>query len=148
MTRSPGGASAPTAIRTQDGRLIDLIPVANEICRRYHLEFSDEADRYGEAGRDWCRHDNCYLLAWAIQEARDGTVSLAEQVAWLANVLDKRGFPVERLARDLAIARDVAGETTELGGLSSRVSDLLGAAAADVSARDALPIGRGRQELS
>lgn len=32
--------------------------MAQEICRRYHNEFTDENERYGPAGRAWCLHDN------------------------------------------------------------------------------------------
>lgn len=103
----PSGASPPTQARTASGGAIELTPLAQDICRRYDLEFPDERERYGPAGRAWCLHDNLYLLAWAIQDARDGTVKLEEQVAWLADVLDSRGFPVPRLARDLEIAAAV-----------------------------------------
>jgi hypothetical protein len=129
MTRPPGGASAPTQALTADGHLIELGPLAREICRRYVLEFDDETERYGGTARAWCLHDNQYLLAWAIQQARDGTLDLIEQVRWLARVLTARGFPLERLARDLDIASEVAAASSALGGLAEPVSRGLAAAA-------------------
>ncbi len=56
-------------------------------------------------------HDNQYLLAWAIQDARDRTGGFVEQALWFRDVLDHRGFPVERLARDLEIAAELVGES-------------------------------------
>lgn len=99
-----------------------LLGPARAICRRYHAEFPDEEERYGDAGRAWCVHDNQYLLAWAFQDARDGTVDVTAQARWLAGVLEARGFPVERLARDLEIASDV---------VRTHVSDPLASAAAE-----------------
>jgi hypothetical protein len=83
------------------------VPLAEDVCRRYRSEFPDEEERYGPAGQTWCQHDNQYLLAWALQDARDGTIHLDEHVVWLADVLGSRGFPVARLARDLEIAAAV-----------------------------------------
>ena len=64
-------ASAPLEMRTADGEVIDLVAMAREVCGRYRGEFPDEEERYGPAGEAWCLHDNQYLLAWAIQEARE-----------------------------------------------------------------------------
>jgi hypothetical protein len=89
----PSGANAPLQTRTAAGDAIDLVALAQDVCRRYSSEFPDEQERYGAAGHAWCLHDNQYLLAWAIQDARDHTVELAEQVAWLADVLDSTRLP-------------------------------------------------------
>jgi len=131
MTRPmpPGGASAPLEMRTPAGTVIELLPIAHEICRRYHEEFADEHERYGPAGQAWCLHDNQYLLAWAIQNERDGTVDLIEQTLWLADVLASRNFPLERLVRNLEIAADVAGATIVADHLGRAVSLRLKAAA-------------------
>jgi len=128
----PTGAEPPGEMLTAEGAVIDLVPLAGEICRRYHGEFPDEDERYGPAGRAWCLHDNRYLLAWAIQEARDGTVDLVEQALWLADVLAARGFPVTRLARDLDIAAEVAALGIEHEALARAVPLRLAAAAAAV----------------
>lgn len=106
----PSGAQPPTQAQTSTGAEIELAPLAGEICRRYRAEFPDEDARYGRAGHAWCLHDNQYLLAWAVQDARDGTVVLDDQALWLADVLHARGFPVDRLARDLEIAAAVVTE--------------------------------------
>lgn len=134
MTRPmpPGGAAPPTRARTAAGDTIDLLPLAEEICRRYEAEFPDERERYGPAGAAWCVHDNLHLLAWAIQEARDGTLDLGEQVAWLATVLRSRGFPVARLARDLLLAAEVVAERLPDEALTWDVAATLTAAAARV----------------
>ena len=57
----------------------------------------------------WCRHDNQHLVNWAVLDTRE-YVSLDEQVAWLAKVLEAREFPLDRLAHDLDIAAAVVGE--------------------------------------
>ena len=124
----PSGAAPPARAFTSDGDPIDLLPLANEICSRYRIEFPDEEDRYGPAGAQWCLHDNQYLLAWAIQDARDGTVLLSEQVLWLANVLSSRDFPIARLARDLEIAADVTRNSLPHGALATATADALAAA--------------------
>jgi hypothetical protein len=135
MIRPPGGASAPTEARVTDGRIVALEPLAREICRRYELEFHDERSPDGDVARSWCLHDNQYVLAWAIQQARDGTVDLLEQVRWLASVLHGRGFPLQRLTRDLEIAAEVTAGSATLGALAGPVGDSLAAAAADVRER-------------
>jgi hypothetical protein len=131
-------------MRTAEGAAIDLVSLAGEICRRYHQEFPDEHARYGSAGHAWCLHDNQYLLAWSIQEVRDGTVDLVEQVIWLADVLGARGFPLARLARDLDIAAEVAGEAIDHRGLARGVANRLTSAATvvRVAASDDRNVGR------
>jgi hypothetical protein len=86
---------------------IELVPLAEEICRRYRDEFPDEQGRYGEAGMAWCVHDNQHILNWAVG-ARNGYVDFNRELAWLARVLEARDFPLERLARSLDIAAEVA----------------------------------------
>jgi hypothetical protein len=88
------------------GREIDLLPLAREICARYAAEFPDEQERYGDAGRAWCVHDNQHVLHWSVLDAR-GEMALQEQVAWLARVLEAREFPLDRLARSLELAAEV-----------------------------------------
>ena len=75
----PGGAAPPAEAFHADGTPIDLRAIALRICEIYRQEFPDEEQRYGQAGVKWCVHDNQYLLAWAIQDARDGTVLLSDQ---------------------------------------------------------------------
>jgi hypothetical protein len=101
----PSGQPPPRSVALADGTRLDLEALAREVCARYAAEFPDEDERYGEAGRQWCVHDNQYLLEWAVLE-RAGYVDLEEQVAWLARVLEARAFPLDRLARDLDIAAD------------------------------------------
>ncbi len=119
-------------MRTAAGDVIDIVAMAHEICTRYRGEFPDEEERYGPAGQAWCLHDNQYLLAWAIQEVRDGTVALIDQVLWLADVLAARAFPLERLARDLEIAAEVAGAAIAQPEYARAVSGRLTAAATAV----------------
>jgi hypothetical protein len=130
----PSGSPPPTRALTAGGEAVDLVAIADEVCTRYQEEFPDERQRYGPAGDAWCRHDNQYLLAWAIQDARDGTVDLAEQACWLASVLRARGFPVTRLARDLDLAADLAPPRIPDAALARKVGDCLRAAAAAVRA--------------
>jgi hypothetical protein len=104
-TREPSGAAPPAAVYV-GGTAIQLAPVADLICSRYRVEFPDERGRYGDAGEAWCRHDNQWLLSWAVNDVL-GATDLGEQVQWLARVLHARDFPVARLARDLEIAAEV-----------------------------------------
>ena len=107
--RPPGGTPPPATARLGD-RELDLAVLAREICERYHAQYPDEDERYGPAGAEWCRHDNQWLLSWAVGDVR-GVTRLDEQVAWLASVLDSRDFPLDRLAHDLRIAADVVEAT-------------------------------------
>jgi hypothetical protein len=88
---------------------VELVPLAEEICRRYRDEFPDEQGRYGDAGMAWCVHDNQHVLNWAVG-ARNGYVDLHKELAWLARVLEAREFPVERLVRNLEIAAAVTAD--------------------------------------
>jgi hypothetical protein len=109
VTRPPGGAPPPTQAALTGYAPVDLVELAREICTRYRAEFPDEDGRYGDAGVAWCLHDNQHILNWAI-EARNGRVDLVRELDWLARVLEARGFPLERLVRDLEIAADVTRE--------------------------------------
>ncbi len=126
----PSGASAPTTAQLADGSVIDLEPIAREICAQFYDRYPHELERSGDVGTEWCRHDNQYLLAWAIQDARDGTVLLVEQAVWLAGVLETRGFPVEQLIGNLQIAAEIARSLSELRDLAEPSADALLLAAA------------------
>jgi hypothetical protein len=91
---------------------LDLRALAEEICTRYRAEFPDEQQRYGDAGVAWCIHDNQHLLNWAAIES-NGLGGFERKLAWLAAVLEARGFPLERLARNLELAAAVLDENGE-----------------------------------
>jgi hypothetical protein len=82
VTEPPSGERPPTDARVEGGARIDLLALAQEICRRYRGEFPDEAGRYGEAGVAWCVHDNQHILNWAVGEV-NGFVALERELAWL-----------------------------------------------------------------
>jgi hypothetical protein len=117
----PRSAPAPAG-----GGELDLEALARAVCARYYEEFGDEDERYGAAGRAWCVHDNQHLLNWAALEVT-GTVVLADQVAWLARVLEARHFPLPRLARDLELCAEVVRRDVDGGEPMARALD--GAAA-------------------
>ena len=129
--KPPSGEPPPAEVRPAGGDPIDLVALARETCRRYRAEFPDEEGRYGDAGLEWCVHDNQHILNWAVL-ARDGYVDLERELAWLARVLAARGFPLERQTRDLEIAADVLREN--LGELGGAVADGLAAAARSIPA--------------
>ena len=106
----PSGAPAPVDVEAPDGSPVDVRVIATDVCERYREEFPDERERYGDAGHQWCIHDNQYLLHWAMLDVI-GTTSLNDQVSWLARVLHARDFPLDRLQRDLEIAADVVEES-------------------------------------
>ena len=111
--RPPGGSPPPTHAELA-GERVDLVILAAEICERYRAHYADEAERYGDAGQDWCRHDNQWLLSWAAGDVQ-GVTDLDEQACWLARVLRARDFPVERLAYNLRLAGEVTRERLAAG---------------------------------
>jgi hypothetical protein len=110
----PSGMPPPAAATGPAGDELDLQALAGAVCGRYYEEFTDEAARYGDAGRLWCVHDNQHVLNWAALDVA-GAVILDEQVAWLARVLDARGFPLDRLARNLELGAEVVRAQVEGG---------------------------------
>jgi hypothetical protein len=123
----PSGMAPPQEVPAPggDGRVLDLVALAQGVCSRYYEEFTDEDERYGEAGRLWCVHDNQHLLQWAALEVA-GSVELNGQVAWLARVLEARGFPLDRLARNLELGAAVVRD--QVAGGESMATALEGAA--------------------
>jgi len=122
----PSGQPPPVRAELADGTAVDLAALAAEICDRYRAEYPDEEERYGEAGMLWCRHDNQHLLNWAVLHTLE-YVSMDEQVAWLAKVLEAREFPLDRLARDLDVAAEVV--RARVAGSDAVAGVLTGAAA-------------------
>ena len=113
LTPPSGGSAPPAEAALPDGEVIDLAPLARTISARLRAEYPDEEERYGTAGFDWCVHDNQWLLRWAAEDVAIGHGYFARNVRWLANVLDKRGYPLERLARNLEIAAAVVGQESD-----------------------------------
>ena len=105
----PGGQPAPTTASLA-GQSLDLAALARETCERYQLEFPDERERYGPAGMQWCQHDNQHVLNWAALSLRE-LVDFEQQLAWLARVLEARGFPLERLVRSLELLSETVRRT-------------------------------------
>lgn len=106
--RAPSGTPAP-AVAEMGNDQLDLAGLAREVCSRYYRHYADEAERYGPQGVDWCRHDNQWLLSWAVGDVL-GVTDLDEQASWLARVLHSRSFPIDRLAHNLHLAADVVQE--------------------------------------
>ncbi len=104
--RAPSGGAPPAVAELPEGRQLQLAAPAREIARRHRAEFPDEEELYGDRGLEWCVYDNQWILAWATADAA-GFEQLDRQIGWLAGVLDARGYPIERLARNLEIAAEV-----------------------------------------
>lgn len=102
----PSGDPPPVSAVLPDSTELDLVALAQEICRQYRDEFPDEIERYGPAGHSWCIHDNQHLLNWAAL-AVAGFAELEKEITWLAGVLEARDFPLERLRRNLELAAAV-----------------------------------------
>ena len=130
--RAPSGGAPPESATLPDGSTLELAPVAREIARRHRLEFPDEAERYGDRGLEWCAYDNQWLLSWDVIAAI-GWEDFDRQLHWLAGILESRGYPVDRLARDLEIAVQVTAEAMPSAGTS--LTELLLAGAEAVRAR-------------
>jgi len=129
----PSGDPPPVSVPIGDRAMLQLAPLAREICRQYAREFPDEAERYGQAGKAWCIHDNQYLLYWAADSVH-GYVDMHSQIAWLARVLESRAFPLARLARNLDLAAGVARSRVR-GGSGESLAAVLDDAAAFVRSR-------------
>jgi hypothetical protein len=119
----------PDQARLPGGRVVELTEAAAEICRRYAAEFADEEARYGEAWMPWCRHDNQHILNWASEDVA-GFNDLDRHLDWLWSLLEARGFPVERIPRNVELGAEVMGERGE-----ADVAERLARAAADLRAR-------------
>ena len=91
MTQPPRGQPPPATAQLHDGEKLELRALAREICARYCTEFADEQERYGDAGMEWCVHDNQHILSWAVTEV-NGFGGLERQLTWLAGVLEARDF--------------------------------------------------------
>lgn len=124
----PSGGMAPPATATlQDGTRLELRPLAQSISDAHFARHPDELARYGQAGREWCTHDNQHLLNWAALDLA-GRIDFDERLRWLARVLTSRGYPVERLADNLRSGAAVVSR--QANGTSLRVlADRLSSAA-------------------
>jgi hypothetical protein len=117
----PSGMPPPTTATLPDGVVLKLRPLASEITDRHLSRHPEDIERYGDVARDWCIHDNQHLVNWAVLDAR-GALSFQEQLAWLANVLGSRGYPLANLADNLETAAQATRElvssdhTTEVAG--------------------------------
>jgi hypothetical protein len=129
----PGGEAPPSSAWLDDDEPLDLVELAREICRRYRDEFPDEQGRYGAAGAAWCVHDNQWLLSWGAESVA-GYLDMDHEVSWLASVLEARGFPLERLSRDLEIGAEVVLKQVR-GTPGDQLAAVLGDAAAFVRSR-------------
>ncbi|HEX8742309.1 MAG TPA: hypothetical protein VF712_04165 [Thermoleophilaceae bacterium] len=122
----PGG-TPPPAEATLDGTRIDLAAAAEEVARRYFGEFPEDRESYSPEVWDWAVHDTRYLLSWGVGDL-SGFRMLDPQVDWLARVLAARGFPLERLARNLELTAEALAELAP--DRRERIEALYAAAAA------------------
>jgi hypothetical protein len=119
---APPSGATPPAWATLAGREVALRPLAEAVADRYFAEFPEDLERYGDAARAWEVHDTQYCLQWAILDVEE-SADLEREIAWLANILRSRGFPLEHLARNLELAADVAED--QLGADGAAVADRL-----------------------
>jgi len=64
--RPPSGGMAPPSTATlANGTRLDLVALAREITEEHLARHPGELERYGDAVRAWCVHDNQHLLNWA-----------------------------------------------------------------------------------
>ncbi|MEO8274510.1 MAG: hypothetical protein ABI620_10630 [Chloroflexota bacterium] len=91
------------------------LPVAERICEQFYAEFPDHDARYGARGRDFCAHDNAYLVAWLVDSLElAGADSFKRNVDWLRDLLAARGFPMEAFQRNLDLVGEAVAELRPL----------------------------------
>ena len=127
-TEPPSGVNPPEVFELATGARVDLGPLAGRLCALYYDAYPDDLERYGPAGEAWCDHDSRYLLAWALEDERAGTLDCVEQVQWLGRVLAARSFPIERLAHHVELTAAVL-RAAGLGEIGDRAADRLTEAA-------------------
>jgi hypothetical protein len=97
------------AVLREDGRELDLELLAGRVADRHLERHPEDVTRYGAGlAREWCVHDVQHILNWAVHEA-NGDFPLADRLAWLAGVLDARGYPVANLVSCVETTAEVAG---------------------------------------
>jgi hypothetical protein len=99
----PSGMPPPAATTMSDGTELDLAALAGAVAEVHLTRHPEDVERYGrELATAWCIHDVQHLINWAALD-----LDLSGQVAWLARVLDARGYPVANLADCLRTAGEV-----------------------------------------
>ncbi|CAN5641720.1 hypothetical protein BH23CHL8_BH23CHL8_23640 [soil metagenome] len=97
------------------------LPLAEEICARYYAEFPDHDERYGARGRDFCAHDNAYLVAWLADALESGSEpGFITNVEWLRSLLEARGFPMDAFRRNLELVGEALAATRSEDGARIR----------------------------
>ena len=123
----PSGWPAPVRA-TVGEREVALVPIAEEISRRYFERFPEDRTRYGPAGYEWAVHDTQHLLNWAAQDVA-GYADLAREVRWLAGVLAARDFPMDHFWAHLELCAEVVSGS--LPELAERLAVVAGAGRVD-----------------
>ena len=118
-----GGLAPPQAVTLPDATELDLRPIARKVTDAHFARHPDELERYGEAGRAWCTHDNQHLLNWAALDL-DGRADFDRQLRWLSNVLTARGYPLENVGDNLRTAAAVI-ESEAAGASAQALADRL-----------------------
>lgn len=125
----PSGMSPPEIAESGNGNQIQLRPLAELVTARHLERHPEDVERYGrEMAQAWGVHDTQHLLAWAIADA-----DLSGQLAWLARVLDARGYPVANLIDNVRTAATVAAERLPQAA-ASQIAERLRAAADELAA--------------
>lgn len=91
-TQPPGGMPPPTSAALPDGTEADLHALAVRVTEVHLQRHPEDTERYGDLAWEWCVHDAQHLMAWGIEDT-----DFAGQLAWLAGVLDARGYPLANL---------------------------------------------------
>ena len=121
----PSGMPPPSVAMFPDGTAVELRRLAQKIADAHLRRHPEDVERYGaELAREWATHDHQHILAWAA-----GDLDLDGQLAWLARVLDARGYPVENFLDSLAIAAETLERELDTDA-AREVSSRLRAAAA------------------
>lgn len=122
----------PTTAELPDGTPVALLPLAEQVAAVHLGRHPEDVARYGpDLARQWCIHDFQHVLAWAVEDQ-----DLEGQLAWLAGLLDARGYPVANLIDCTVRAAEVV-EAAMPAPAGAEVAERLRAAAGSLRTPDA-----------
>lgn len=114
----------PTEATLGDGTVLDLRALAEAITAVHLRRHPEDVERYGELAEAWCIHDAQHFVSWAVSDP-----ALHDQYAWLARLLEARGYPRANLIDCIEISAKVLeadGASPARSGVGVRLREAAG----------------------